>query len=82
MAVELSVTPGASADLVDGQEISGSLTDGGEASGSGQVQSMTLSVSDYSNITVSSIPVGALCGAIIMIIGFTFLGIVKIFKKV
>lgn len=46
------------------------------------VETMVLSVEDYNHIAVSSIPIGALSGAIFMIIGFAFLGIVKIFKKV
>lgn len=41
-----------------------------------------LTVSDYSKIAISSFPLGALSGAIFMIVGFAFLGIVKIFKKV
>ena len=41
-----------------------------------------LSVGDYNAIAVKSIPIGALSGAIFMIIGFAYLGIVHIFKKV
>ena len=41
-----------------------------------------LSVGDYNTIAVSSIPIGVLCGAIFMIVGFAYLGIVHIFKKV
>lgn len=40
-----------------------------------------LSVKDYNTIAVSSIPIGVLCGAIFMLVGFTYLGIVNIFKK-
>lgn len=47
-----------------------------------QIEAVTLAVADYNMIAVKSIPIGALCGAIFMIIGFTFLGIVHIFKKV
>lgn len=41
-----------------------------------------LSAGDYNTIAVKSIPIGALSGAIFMIIGFAYLGIVHIFKKV
>lgn len=41
-----------------------------------------LSVADYNTIAVKSIPIGVLCGAIFMLVGFTCLGIVHIFKKV
>lgn len=41
-----------------------------------------LTVQDYNNFAISSVPIGFLCGALIMIIGFTLNGIVKIFKKV
>ena len=47
-----------------------------------QTQSLTLAVADYTMIAVTSIPIGALSGAIFMIIGFAYLGIVHIFKKV
>lgn len=47
-----------------------------------QTESLTLAVEDYNMIAVKSIPIGALSGAIIMIIGFAYLGIVHIFKKV
>jgi len=40
-----------------------------------------LSAGDYNTIAVKSIPIGALCGAIFMIVGFAYLGIVHIFKK-
>lgn len=40
-----------------------------------------LSAGDYNVIAVKSIPIGALCGAIFMIVGFAYLGIVHIFKK-
>ena len=46
-----------------------------------QTEALTLSISDYSKIMLSSIPVGFLSGAIFMIIGFTILGIVKIIKN-
>lgn len=84
MAAEQSVTQELSSDpnLTDDPTISDDLTDGQETSNSDQTQAITLSVSDYSDIAISSIPIGALCGAIIMIIGFTYLGIVKIFKKI
>ena len=45
-----------------------------------QTESLTLAVEDYNMIAV--IPIGALSGAIFMIIGFAYLGIVHIFKKV
>ncbi len=41
-----------------------------------------LTVSDYGNIAVSSIPIGVLCGAIFMIVGLGIMVVVKIFKKV
>lgn len=41
-----------------------------------------LTVQDYNHFAISSIPIGALSGAIFMIIGFTLHGIVKIFIKV
>lgn len=44
-------------------------------------EAYVLTVSDYGSLMVSSIPVGALLGAIFMIVGLTVLGIVKIFKK-
>lgn len=47
-----------------------------------QTESLTLAVEDYNAIAVKSIPIGALSGAIFMIIGFAYLGIVHIFKKV
>lgn len=47
-----------------------------------QTESLTLAVEDYNMIAVKSIPIGALSGAIIMIIGFAYLGIVHIFKKI
>ena len=47
-----------------------------------QSESLTLAVEDYNMIAVKSIPIGALSGAIFMIIGFAYLGIVHIFKKV
>ena len=47
-----------------------------------QTESLTLAVEDYNMIAVKSIPIGALSGAIFMIIGFAYLGIVHIFKKV
>lgn len=47
-----------------------------------QIESLTLAVEDYNMIAVKSIPIGALSGAIFMIIGFAYLGIVHIFKKV
>lgn len=61
-------------------EISSQLTDGSEIQDS-ETAAYTLAVTDYNMIAVKSIPIGALCGAIIMIIGFTYLGIVHIFKK-
>lgn len=47
-----------------------------------QTESITLAVEDYNAIAVKSIPIGALSGAIFMIVGFAYLGIVHIFKKV
>lgn len=47
-----------------------------------QTEAYSLSVADYNHIAISSIPIGALSGAIFMIIGLSFLGIVKIFKKI
>lgn len=47
-----------------------------------KTESLTLAVEDYNMIAVKSIPIGALSGAILMIIGFAYLGIVHIFKKV
>lgn len=47
-----------------------------------ETDALVLTVSDYSTIAISSISIGVLSGAIFMIIGFAFLGIVKIFKKV
>ncbi len=47
-----------------------------------ETESLTLAVEDYNAIAVKSIPIGALCGAIFMIVGFAYLGIVHIFKKV
>lgn len=44
-------------------------------------QTYSLAVSDYATLTVSSIPLGALCGAMFMIVGLAVLGLVKIFKK-
>lgn len=41
---------------------------------------LRLTVKDYGEIMVSSIPIGFLSGAIIMIVGFTIHGIVKIIK--
>lgn len=41
-----------------------------------------MTIQDYNHLAISSIPIGALSGAIFMIIGFTLHGIVKIFKKV
>lgn len=41
-----------------------------------------LEISDYGKIAVSSIPIGALAGAIFMIVGLGVWVIVKIFKKV
>lgn len=47
-----------------------------------KTETLTLAVEDYNAIAVKSIPIGALCGAIFMIVGFAYLGIVHIFKKV
>jgi hypothetical protein len=41
-----------------------------------------MSVEDYGKLMVSSMPIGALTGAIFMIVGLAVLVIVKIFKKV
>lgn len=46
-----------------------------------EIESLTLSIEDYGKITVSSIPVGFLAGAFIMIVGFAILGILKILKS-
>lgn len=46
-----------------------------------QLEQYVLSVGDYNQIAISSFPLGALSGAIFMIIGFAVLGIVWIFKK-
>ena len=43
---------------------------------------VALTVQDYNHFAISFIPVGFLCGALIMIIGFSLNGIMKIFKKV
>lgn len=51
-----------------------------EVSASPEYEAMT--IQDYNNLAISSVPIGALSGAIFMIIGFTLHGIVKIFKKV
>ncbi|MDO4276339.1 MAG: hypothetical protein Q4D16_21940 [Eubacteriales bacterium] len=61
-------------ELTDGESVS-------EAQFDTYTDAYTLSVSDYGLLTVSSIPIGALCGAIIMIVGLAVMGIVKIFKK-
>ena len=82
MANELSINSDSSDEFINNQKFSDDLTDGQELSNSDQLQAITLSVSDYSSIAISSIPIGALCGAIIMIIGYTFLGIVKILKQI
>ena len=60
------------------------LTDGEPevSEDSQQTESLTLAVEDYNAIAVKSIPIGALSGAIFMIVGFAYLGIVHIFKKV
>ena len=51
-----------------------------EVSASPEYEAMT--IQDYNHLAISSIPIGFLCGAIFMIIGFSLNGIVKIFKKV
>lgn len=78
MDEELFTTPeDETADTVE-------VTDGDpEASEDPQeTETLTLAVEDYNAIAVKSIPIGALCGAIFMIVGFAYLGIVHIFKKV
>lgn len=55
-------------------------TAGSEVSASPGYEAMT--IQDYNHLAISSVPTGALSGAIFMIIGFTLHGIVKIFKKV
>ena len=41
-----------------------------------------MTIQDYNHLAISSVPIGFLCGAIFMIIGFSLNGVVKIFKKV
>lgn len=53
---------------------------GPDVSASPGYEAMT--IQDYNHLAISSVPIGALSGAIFMIIGFTLHGIVKIFKKV
>lgn len=48
---------------------------------SSDIQTMTLTVSDYGDLALSSIPIGVLSGAIFMIVGLGIMVIVKIFKK-
>ena len=77
MEEELLTTP--EAETEDTVEI----TDGEpEVSEAPQQTESLLAVEDYNMIAVKSIPIGALSGAIFMIIGFAYLGIVHIFKKV
>lgn len=81
---------GGSPQITDGEpDVSDSapeLTDGEPEISDGVSQDTELeallSVGDYNTIAVSSIPVGVLCGAIFMLVGFTYLGIVNIFKKI
>ena len=40
-----------------------------------------LTVQDYYHFAISFIPVGALSGAVFMMVGLALLGIVRIFKK-
>lgn len=51
-----------------------------EVSANPEYEAMT--IQDYNHLAISSIPIGFLCSAIFMIIGFSLNGIVKIFKKV
>lgn len=63
-----------SPELTDGEpEVSDDVLQNTEA---------LLSVADYNIIAVKSIPIGVLSGAIFMIVGFAYLGIVHIFNKV
>ena len=77
MDEELLTTPEETTDTVE-------LTDGEPKVSEDlhQTESLTLAVEDYNAIAVKSIPIGALSGAIFMIVGFAYLGIVHIFKKV
>ncbi len=68
-----------STDTQEPGDLFSSGIDGQEAGG--EAEAYTLTVSDYGSLMVSSVPVGALLGAIFMIVGLTVLGIVKIFKK-
>lgn len=54
-------------------------TAGPEVSADPGYEAMT--IQDYNHLAISSVPIGFLCGALIMIVGFTLNGIVKIFKK-
>lgn len=60
------------------------VTDGQTANSESpqQIEAVTIAVEDYNTIAVKSVSIGALCGAIFMIVGFAYLGIVHIFKKV
>ena len=40
-----------------------------------------LTIQDYKHFAISFIPVGALSGAVFMMVGLALLGIVRIFKK-
>lgn len=40
-----------------------------------------LTIQDYNHFAISFIPVGALSGAVFMMVGLALLGIVRIFKK-
>lgn len=55
-------------------------TAGPEVSADPGYEAMT--IQDYNHLAISSVPIGFLCGALIMIVGSTLNGIVKIFKKV
>lgn len=46
-----------------------------------EIEAYTLSITNYADLAISSIPIGALLGAIFMIVGLAYSGIVKIFKK-
>ena len=77
MEEELLITP--EAETEDTVEITDGEPEVSEAPQ--QTESLTLAVEDY-NMAGIAFWIGALSGAIFMIIGFAYLGIVHIFKKV
>lgn len=75
---EISPVP----EITDGESDTGfsdSITD---TNAQPEIEAYTISITDYANLAISSIPIGVLLGAIFMIVGLTLLGIVKIFKKI